>query len=443
MFYNPSPSNTLLLADDVQGLSAELSHTVLPQQPTKDNILAAMRWLVADAKAGELLYLHYSGHGSQQRDTSGDEEDRQDECICPLDMDSKGMIIDDDIRKIVDLVPEGAYCLMEMDCCHSSSAADLREVVTVVETQITQPPKLTLPAPPTIHPLNPHPVILPIPPPQVQYPPFNPQKIIKIGGIPHYAYPLNPLFVRRETREYPCIVFKYNSESQRASEFREVWERIVNDFCVNNGVRAYEEIASEDSRHPCVRFYYSESQSLPFYIPENEELLNCFLVDRNNVRLATSEHSRGLFSQLQAYTINQLKNYVSNVGNMVSNFLSRSRDLTSPNGRAKYSIKTYQSNSPTRGVVVVWSGCKDDQTSADSSIGGTPVGAMTHYHLQASSDSSLLRNIDILIRERELLKNERYDQIPQLSFGHSGEKLMAAPYPLHASRMGKTPLPPN
>ena len=43
-----------------------------PEKPTKANILAALRWLVAGAKPGDSLFLHYSGHGGHQQDTDGD-----------------------------------------------------------------------------------------------------------------------------------------------------------------------------------------------------------------------------------------------------------------------------------------------------------------------------------------------------------------------------------
>jgi len=40
--------------------------------PTKANMLAAMQWLVEGACSGDELFLHYSGHGGQMADTSGD-----------------------------------------------------------------------------------------------------------------------------------------------------------------------------------------------------------------------------------------------------------------------------------------------------------------------------------------------------------------------------------
>jgi len=47
--------------------------------PTRANVLAAMRWLVADARAGDSLFFHYSGHGAQTQDWSGDEADGYNE----------------------------------------------------------------------------------------------------------------------------------------------------------------------------------------------------------------------------------------------------------------------------------------------------------------------------------------------------------------------------
>jgi hypothetical protein len=43
------------------------------QQPTRQNMLEAMRWLVAGAQPNDSLFFHYSGHGGQAKDVSGDE----------------------------------------------------------------------------------------------------------------------------------------------------------------------------------------------------------------------------------------------------------------------------------------------------------------------------------------------------------------------------------
>ncbi|KAI5789562.1 hypothetical protein FPQ18DRAFT_306912 [Pyronema domesticum] len=47
--------------------------TIAQLQPTRKNILSAMKWLVDDAQPNDSLFLFYSGHGSQVIDRDGDE----------------------------------------------------------------------------------------------------------------------------------------------------------------------------------------------------------------------------------------------------------------------------------------------------------------------------------------------------------------------------------
>ena len=35
------------------------------ESPSRENILAAFQWLVDGAKAGDSLFMHYSGHGGR------------------------------------------------------------------------------------------------------------------------------------------------------------------------------------------------------------------------------------------------------------------------------------------------------------------------------------------------------------------------------------------
>lgn len=96
--------------------------------PTKANIINAMRWLVSGACANDSLFIHYSGHGGQIRDTDGDEPDGYDEVIFPLDYDRKGVgiISDDDMNELlVRPIPDGCRLTALFDSCHSGSALDL------------------------------------------------------------------------------------------------------------------------------------------------------------------------------------------------------------------------------------------------------------------------------------------------------------------------------
>ncbi|KAI8815245.1 peptidase C14, caspase domain-containing protein [Cladochytrium replicatum] len=107
----------LILTDDQQDPS---------KIPTRANILNAFRWLIAGAQPGDAFFLHYSGHGAYQQDPQGDEVDGSDETIVPLDYESAGMIVDDDMHQIlVGNLPAGSCFTAIFDCCHSGSVMDL------------------------------------------------------------------------------------------------------------------------------------------------------------------------------------------------------------------------------------------------------------------------------------------------------------------------------
>ncbi|KAF2815070.1 uncharacterized protein BDZ99DRAFT_408724 [Mytilinidion resinicola] len=95
-------------------------------QPTKQNILRAMHWLVKDAHPNDSLFFHYSGHGGQTPDLDGDEDDGYDEVIYPVDFRTAGHIVDDEMHRIMvnPLLP-GVRLTAIFDSCHSGSALDL------------------------------------------------------------------------------------------------------------------------------------------------------------------------------------------------------------------------------------------------------------------------------------------------------------------------------
>lgn len=122
------PANMKVLMDDGK-------HT----QPNKAEMLAAFKWLVQGAQAGDSLFLHYSGHGGQLPDDNGDEKDGYDETLVPLDYQRAGQIRDDDLLKELILpLPDGVLMTAVMDCCHSGSVLDLPYEFTASEGN-TQP----------------------------------------------------------------------------------------------------------------------------------------------------------------------------------------------------------------------------------------------------------------------------------------------------------------
>lgn len=95
--------------------------------PTKANIRAALRWLVHSCQPGDSLVFHYSGHGSRVRDLDGDEIDGYDESLCPIDYETEGRILDDEINEtIIRPLPRGATLHAIIDACHSGTFLDLQ-----------------------------------------------------------------------------------------------------------------------------------------------------------------------------------------------------------------------------------------------------------------------------------------------------------------------------
>jgi len=94
--------------------------------PTRSNILAALQWLSAGARPGDVVIFHFSGHGAQQRDANGQQEHGMNEAILPCDFSQSGMIIDDLICELlVRRLPEQSRLTCLLDCCHTGTGLDL------------------------------------------------------------------------------------------------------------------------------------------------------------------------------------------------------------------------------------------------------------------------------------------------------------------------------
>jgi len=97
---------------------------LLDEDALKENILFSLKRLVLNAKAGDTLYFHYSGHGSQVvvNDRSNTSEtDGLDEIICPYNFDWNDPLRDNDFNAIISTIPEGVNTLFVLDCCHSGT----------------------------------------------------------------------------------------------------------------------------------------------------------------------------------------------------------------------------------------------------------------------------------------------------------------------------------
>ena len=99
--------------------------------PTKINIINQINRLVSLTKSGDVLFLHYSGHGTQKRAVDQNEDAnlesiKLDNCICPIDFNVNGLILDNDLKNIlVHKIPIGAKLRAFFDACYSGSILDL------------------------------------------------------------------------------------------------------------------------------------------------------------------------------------------------------------------------------------------------------------------------------------------------------------------------------
>ena len=103
------------------GFSAQDITSLTDLQATKKAMQSAIQKLVASGKKGDVLLLHYSGHGSNVPDDNGDEADHRDEILCPTDLDWNDPLRDDWLRKTFNKLRAGVNLTVIMDCCHSGS----------------------------------------------------------------------------------------------------------------------------------------------------------------------------------------------------------------------------------------------------------------------------------------------------------------------------------
>lgn len=89
--------------------------------PTGANIKRALHQMVDKAEPGDVLFFHYSGHGTRIPSLSHDHHSGKDEAIVPCDFN---LITDVDFRQLVNRIPRGAIFTIFSDSCHSGGLID-------------------------------------------------------------------------------------------------------------------------------------------------------------------------------------------------------------------------------------------------------------------------------------------------------------------------------
>ncbi len=114
---------------------------LLDGQATGRAVRSAIRETLARARAGDLVVVQYSGHGSFVPDEDGDEPDGTDECLCPYDVRTKGPITDDELFELYSGRPPGVRVLMISDSCHSGTVARFAPITTPPTTKRKDAPQ--------------------------------------------------------------------------------------------------------------------------------------------------------------------------------------------------------------------------------------------------------------------------------------------------------------
>jgi uncharacterized caspase-like protein len=114
------------------------------RQATRAGIIDAIRThLINKAKTNDIIILHFSGHGSQMGDASGDEIDGRDETLVPHDSRTVGVydISDDEINGLLkQLTEKTKNVTFIFDSCHSGDAARAGNTVRMIEPDDRPPP---------------------------------------------------------------------------------------------------------------------------------------------------------------------------------------------------------------------------------------------------------------------------------------------------------------
>ena len=129
--------------------------TLINKQATKASIVAAFKRLTAKCKAGDIIYVQFSGHGQLVTDVNGDEQDGWDEAWIPYDAYLKygrkdrgeKHLIDDEINVLLmgirNKIGDSGKLLVVVDACHSgdSSRGDEDEAIRGVKDEFVIPIK--------------------------------------------------------------------------------------------------------------------------------------------------------------------------------------------------------------------------------------------------------------------------------------------------------------
>jgi hypothetical protein len=121
-----------LITNALQKQRFENQNIITIIDATAEQMLAGFRSLKAKLKPGDIVVIHYSGHGVQLADDNGDEPDGLDEALVPIDavydIKASGKYLRDDYLGVIFseirlILGQKGHLLVFLDSCHSGSAS--------------------------------------------------------------------------------------------------------------------------------------------------------------------------------------------------------------------------------------------------------------------------------------------------------------------------------
>ena len=108
---------------------------LLDSAATYANITKALKKLISQTKAGDIVYVHFSGHGQPYEDLEGDEADGWDEAFIPFDAcnsysksnyEGKNHLTDDILHRYLEKLRlkagKAGMVYVSIDACHSGDS---------------------------------------------------------------------------------------------------------------------------------------------------------------------------------------------------------------------------------------------------------------------------------------------------------------------------------
>ena len=123
------------------------------KQATKAGIISAFKKLTSQCTVGDIVYIHFSGHGQLVTDVNGDEDDGWDEAWIPYDAclrygkDDRGEkhLIDDEISVLLSdirsRIGDSGKLLVVVDACHSGDSSRGEDIGETIRGVTEKPRK--------------------------------------------------------------------------------------------------------------------------------------------------------------------------------------------------------------------------------------------------------------------------------------------------------------